>query len=113
MSNEPSRLEDFIDLATQGKDIQLSVDLKKQIVTTQTPGEAKGAKDMYLLSCDYSFSVDGRKTTVSKIYVSGNSGEPLNAAKQNTYVANARLKMDYMRLRELNIPFEEKFWEER
>jgi hypothetical protein len=47
---------------------------------------------------------------VSKIYVSGIIGEPMNATRQNIEIANSRIKMDYMRLREVNIIFEEVFF---
>ncbi len=110
MPNEFSRLEDFIGLAKQGKTIQLSVSLRKEKVIST---EADKQKDMYLLICDYDFVVDGQKITISKIYESGLSNEPLNATKKHIYIANARLKMDYMRLRDANIPFEELYWEER
>jgi hypothetical protein len=111
------RLEDFIALAKEGKEVQLTVSLRKQLVQQkfhpEQTEEKKGEIDMYLLIADYSFQGAGKKGKVSKIYVSGTVGEPLNATKQNTYIANARLKMDYMRLREVDIIFEEIFWEER
>ncbi len=45
-----------------------------------------------------------------KFYVSGIEGESLNMTKRNIYVANERLRMDYKRLREAKIAFEEKYW---
>lgn len=113
---EFTRIEDFIAMAKEGKQVQLSVTLRKEFVTQKVQpekGEEAGAgKEMYLLIADYAFRGDGRESTISKIYVSGTVGEPVNATKQNTYIANARLKMDYMRLREVNIPFDEVFWQE-
>ncbi len=111
------RLEDFIALAKEGKEVQSTVQLRKQFVQQKAhpaqTGEMKAETDMYLLIADYAFKGAGKEGKISKIYVSGSVGEPLNATKQNTYIANARLKMDYMRLREADIVFEEVFWEER
>jgi len=110
---ELGRLEDFIALSRQGKDVQLSVTLRKQIVTQKAHSGMKGEEDIYLLIGDYSCTVGSDVKNVAKIYVSGTVGEPRNAAKQNIYIANARLSMDYIRLREADIIFEEKYWEER
>ena len=49
---------------------------------------------MYLLIGDYSFNVGEAVSKVSKIYVSGVIGEPMNATKQNRSIANSRIKMD-------------------
>jgi hypothetical protein len=108
------RLEDFIAVAKQGKEVQLSVTLNKHVVTKKThpaeTDEKKGELDMYLLIGDYLFNVGGALNKVSKIYVSGIIGEPMNATRQNIEIANSRIKMDYMRLREVNIIFEEVFF---
>jgi len=113
----PNRLEDFIALAKEGKDVQVSVALRKQIVTQKVhpdqTEEMRGELDMYLLVGDYSFKVGGEVRKVSKIYVSGTVEEPLNASRTSIYIANARLNMDYARLREADIIFDEKYWEER
>jgi hypothetical protein len=108
------RLEDFIARAKEGKEVQLSVTLNKHVVKKKShPAETDERKDeveMYLLIGDYSFKVGGTVSKVSKIYVSGIIGEPMNATKQNINIANSRIKMDYMRLREANIIFEEVFF---
>jgi hypothetical protein len=108
------RLEDFIARTKEGKEVQLSVALSKHLVIKKSPpaetDERKGQVDMYLLIGDYSFKVGGAVSKVSKIYVSGVIGEPMNATKQNISIANSRIKMDYMRLREANIIFEEVFF---
>ena len=104
------RLEDFIAMANEGKEVQLTVTLSKHAVTKKPQPAETGEKEMYLLIGDYLFSVGGVVTKVSKIYVSGIVGEPMNATKQNINIANSRIKMDYMRLREANIIFEEVFY---
>jgi len=108
------RLEDFIAKAKEGKKVQLSIALSKQVVTKRLhpaePDERKGQIDMYLLIGDYSFNVGGAVSKVSKIYVSGTIDEPMNSTKQNINIANSRIKIDYMRLREANIIFEEVFF---
>ncbi|MBM4136814.1 MAG: hypothetical protein FJ241_08290 [Nitrospira sp.] len=112
--SELSRLEDFIALAKGGKEVQMSIEVKKQIVTQKVhPDETEEMRseiDMYLLIGDYAFKVGGEVKKVSKIYVAGAVGEPLNAARQNIHIANARLKMDYVRLREAHIIFEEVYF---
>ena len=107
------RLEDFIAQAREGKEVQLSVALSKQVVTKRShPAETEERKGevIYLLIGDYSINVGGAVNKVSKIYVSGIIGEPMNATRQNISIANSRIKMDYMRLREANIIFEEVFF---
>jgi hypothetical protein len=111
---ELGRLQDFIVLAKEGTEVQLSVDLRKQIVYHKVEsgetGGGKGEVDMYLLIGDYSFKIRGGIEKVSKIYVSGTVGEPVNATRKNINIVNDRLKMDYMRLREANIIFEEVYF---
>jgi hypothetical protein len=108
------RLEDLIARAKEGKEVELSVALSKQVITKRShpaeTDERKGEIDMYLLIGDYSINVGGVVNKVSKIYVSGIIGEPMNATRQNIEIANSRIKMDYMRLREVNIIFEEVFF---
>ncbi len=108
------RIEDFIALAKEGKDVTLDIDLRRQLVSQKVhPGdteEMKGEIDMYLLIADYHFTVGNWKKTVSKIYVSGTVEESLNDAKINKSIANERLKMDYKRLSDARISFEEKYF---
>jgi hypothetical protein len=67
--------------------------------------------DMYIFSADYLFVVAGEAVEVTKYYGSGIEGKSLIETKNNIYVANERLKMDYERLREANIIFLDKFWD--
>jgi hypothetical protein len=110
-----NRLEDFMFLAIRGEKIDLTVTLNKQILRRKfdpyTKGDPEDEIDMYILSADYLFVVAGKTMKVTKYYVSGIEGESLIATKNNIYVANERLKMDYKRLREAEIIFLEKFWD--
>jgi hypothetical protein len=112
-----SRLEDFISLAGKGEEIDLTVALNKQIFTRKfdpyTMGDPEDEIDMYILSANYVFVVKGKTNEIKKFYVSGIEGESLDMTRQHIYVANERLRMDYKRLREAKIVFEEKYWDEQ
>lgn len=126
------RIEDFIALAGEGKEIHAEVELKKQVVAQKVhPDETEDMKreiDMYLLIATYTFRVEKEvkkfskvymyeevskgymREEVSKVYMYGSLEESPDAAKVNKSIANARLKADYQRLREANITFEEKYF---
>jgi hypothetical protein len=111
-----SRLEDFISLARNGEKVDLAVTLNKQIFTRKfypsKTGVSEDEIDMYILTADYSFLVEGKTYEITKFYTSGIEGETLNETQHNVHVANQRLKMDYKRLRETEIVFAEVFWDE-
>src|SRR3989304_8418489 len=108
------RIEDFIALAEGGKEVKLEIELKKQLVAQRVPPgiteDMKDEVDMYLLTADYIFKVGKDMKLVSKVYMFGSSVESPDALKVNTSIANARLKMDYQRLKEAKITFEEKYF---
>jgi hypothetical protein len=110
-----NRLEDFISIAKKGEKVELTVELNKRIFTRKfgsfTMEDPEDEIDMYILSADYLFVVDGEALEVTKYYVSGIEGESLIETKNNIHVANERLKMDYKRLKEAEIIFLEKFWD--
>ena len=110
-----NRLEDFISIARKGEKVDLTVVLNKRIFTRKfgsyTMGDPEDEIDMYIFSADYLFVVAGEAMEVTKYYGSGIEGESLIATKNNIYVANERLKMDYKRLREAKIIFLEKYWD--
>ena len=112
--SELLRIEDFIALAKEGKDVNVTIDLRKQPVSQKIhPGdteELKGEIDMYLLFGDYTFKIGGWKKVVSKVYMYGSTGESLNDTRINMSIANERLKLDYQRLKDVNIHFEEKYF---
>jgi hypothetical protein len=107
-----SRLEDFISLARKGEDIGLTITLNTQIITRKfdTAEGPEADIDTYIFSADYFLLFEGKTYKVRKLYAFGVEGEPLEIIKRNKTVAKERLKIDYKRLREANIPFEEKFW---
>ena len=108
------RIEDFIAIAREGKQVNASIELRKHLVSEKVhPGateEMKGEVDMYLLFGDYTFAVGKDVKKVSKIYMYGSSEESLNDSKVNKSIANERLKMDYKRLSDAKIIFEEKYF---
>jgi len=108
------RIEDFIALAKEGGKVHMEIELKRQLVTQKVPqGVTEDMKDeinMYLLTADYVFRVGKEFKLISKVYVFGSSEEPLDVVKVNSNIANARLKMDYQRLKDAKITFEEKYF---
>ncbi|HMK60022.1 MAG TPA: hypothetical protein VK452_02615 [Dissulfurispiraceae bacterium] len=108
------RLEDFISFAKTGSKINASVDLNKRPISQKVhPGnseEMNSELDMYLLIADYKFKVGGDSRMVSKVYLLGSSAESIDESKVQVNIANARLKEDYNRLKNVNISFEERFF---
>jgi hypothetical protein len=113
--SELLRIEDFIALAKEGKGVNVTIDLRQEFAAQKVhPGdteELKAAIDIYLLFGDYTFKIGKWEKVVSKAYMYGSTGESLNDTKINKSIANERLKMDYKRLREAKIVFEEKLWD--
>ncbi len=109
------RIEDFIALAVEGKQVNASIELRKKIVSEKVhPGtfeEMKDEVDMYLLFGDYTFLVGKDVKKISKIYMYGSSEESLNETNINKSIADARLKMDYKRLQDAKIILEETFFQ--
>jgi hypothetical protein len=114
MAGKIGRIEDFIDLAKEGKDVHVEIELEKQVVSQKVhPGGTADMKreiDMYLLIGAYTFSVGKDVKQVSKVYVYGSLDEPPGVFLASTNIANARLKADYRRLREAKITFEENYF---
>ena len=108
------RLEDFIALAKEGQHMEVSIDLRKQIVIPKVnrgeSGNVKIESELYVLLGEYSFNVEGNVRKVSKPYMYGVSEESAKMALREMQIANERLKMDFNRLREGNIIFEEKYF---
>jgi hypothetical protein len=108
------RIEDFIALAEGGKEVKLEIELKKQLVAHRVPPgiteDMKDEVDMYLLTANYVFKVGKDMKLVTKVYMFGSSEESPDSVKINKSIANARLKMDYQRLKDAKIPFEEKYF---
>jgi hypothetical protein len=111
---EFARLEDFIQLAEQGRDVQLQVELRRQAIKQKVHhGEAahgEGEISAYLLIGEYNFRMEGDRYKVSKIYMLGSAEESAEAARLNSNIANERLKMDYQRLTGAGITFSAKYF---
>ena len=109
-----NRLEDFIGLAKQGKKTSLKVELTRYPIISNQPPEkrylVKACKDMYLLIADFLFGNEPDIITVSKVYAMGCADESAGEEQANKEVANERLKMDYERLRKVELDFQEKFF---
>jgi hypothetical protein len=109
------RLEEYIDLAREGKKVSVEVGLRKDTVTQKVhPEETETMSremSMYLLIGDFIFKVDGEERKVSKVYMYGSAEESLDAARIDRHIANQRLKMDYQRLKDVKIEVEEKYFE--
>jgi hypothetical protein len=112
---ELRRIEDFISLAKEGEKVKVTIDLRKQVIPQgihpDYTEESKSEQDIYLLLGDYTFKIGSWEKAVSKVYMYGSTGESLNDTKINKSIANERLKMDYKRLREAKIVFEENLWD--
>ena len=112
--SELLRIEDFIALAKEGKDVSVKIDLRQEFVSQKVhpadTEELKGAIDMYLLFGDFTFRIGSWKKVISKVYMHGSTGESLSDTKISKSIANERLKLDYRRLKDVNIHFEEKYF---
>ncbi|SPF41163.1 conserved hypothetical protein [Syntrophobacter sp. SbD1] len=113
-TGEFTRLEDFIRLSKQGKDVQITIDLRKltikQKVHPQETEESTGEIDSYLLVGDYNCRAGGQAWKIAKVYVMGSMEESLDTVNMNRNIANDRLKMDYRRLKDARIKIEEQFF---
>ncbi len=108
------RIEDFIALAKDGSKVHAGVDLRKQLVSEKTRPEqgqdASGELDMYLLSALFAFRVGGKEWRVRKVYMVGAAREFSHERTIDRQIANARLKVDYKRLKDANIVCDEAFF---
>jgi hypothetical protein len=113
-AKELLRIEDFIELANEGKDVKVTVNLQKQMVSQKVhPNETEESGEtveMYLLSADYSFRVGELEKVISKPYIYASSKESISESRINKSIANDRLKLDYRRLKSAKIEFEEKYF---
>jgi hypothetical protein len=108
------RLEDFISFAKTGAKIHASVDLCKQFVSQKVhPGNSEEMHrevDMYLLAADFTFPIGGDTRKVAKVYLIGSPTESIEDSRVQVNIANARLREDYKRLKDVNIAIAEKFY---
>jgi hypothetical protein len=111
---EFARLEDFIHLAEQGKDVRLQVELRRQAIKQKVhhgeTEQGEGEISAYLLIGEYNFRMEGDRYRVSKIYMLGSAEESAEAARLNSNIANERLRMDYQRLTGAGITLSAKYF---
>jgi hypothetical protein len=109
------RLEDFIDLARGGKKVQVRVHLRKEIVKQmghpEETDDMSVEMDMALLIGDFDpVGLQGEGHLVTKVYGIASINETEVDEKIIRNIANERLKMDYKRLKDGKIEFEEEFF---
>lgn len=109
-----SRLEDVIRIANEGKRVDMEVELNKlpmiQEMYPREAGETTHNISTYLLIAYFNFKIDVQSYKFSKVYMFSTTDESLVTTEMNKDTANARLQMDYKRLRDANIHFQEKFF---
>jgi len=108
------RLEDFIEMAKTGKRIEMEVELRKQsMIQVADVGETHDTNveiSTYLWIADYTFKTDGQIYKLSKVYMFAAAHDSPNSLRLNNTIANARLQVDYNRLKAAHINFHEKFF---
>ena len=110
------RLDDFIKLARAGQTVQLQVkvykSLIKQVEQSESTDDIIVENDMCLLMADFTPIQSAREkpAVVKKVYAICPINEREIDAKTTRNIANERLKMDYARLKEANIRFEEQYF---
>ena len=113
-ASQLARLEDFIELAKQSKPVSANVELRKQMVMEKVHPEQTADMsseiETYLAIGDFAFSVEGKDHLVSKVYMYTTVESSVDHARENRNVANARLRVDYDRLKAANIYTEEKYF---
>ena len=109
----PTRLEEIIGWAREGKKVKADVELIREDIVQKVLLEAGDAEEVaaYLLTGSFTFAVDGEAHEVSKTYLRGYASESVEVSAANKNIANARLKMDYERLKQGGITVEEKYFE--
>lgn len=109
------RLEDFIQLARQGKEVQGSIDLRKLTIKQKVhPDETEESTreiDSYILVGDYTFKIKEEAWRIAKVYAMGSMEESLHTIRVNRNIANERLKTDYKRLKDAKIVVDEQYFE--
>ena len=109
-----TRLESFIELAKSGKQVKIRIDLSsrdvKQLGRPEATDDVMEESDMSLLIADFiPMGLEG-EPGVTKVYAVSPIDENEVDAKVTRSIANERLKMDYRRLQDAKIEFEEKLF---
>lgn len=110
------RLDDFLELAQTGQTVHLRIavyqKLIKQVSQSGATDDIDIEMDMRLLMADFMpiSAAQSKPAMVTKVYAICPVNESEIEAKITLHIANERLKVDFNRLREANIQFEETFF---
>ena len=110
------RLDDFIKLALSGHTVQLDVKVYektvKQVSRSESTDDINIETDMCLLMVDFRPARGPERSPdmVTKVYGICPINEIEIDAKTTRHIANERLKVDYARLKEAKVKFEEKYF---
>jgi len=108
------RLEEVMRIANEGKRVDMEVELKKLPIIHESHAKEEHYPskkiNTYLLMAYYNFKIDDQSHRISKVYMIENAEGSLNALQIDEDIANARLRVDYKRLKDAHINFHEKFF---
>jgi hypothetical protein len=110
------RLEDYINLARAGKSIRLQTRLYKkwfkEVSQSNATDDLDIEMDKCLLMVDFSpiHAEEGMPEKITKAYMISPINEKEVDDKTTRHIANERLRMDYARLKEVDIFIEEIFF---
>ena len=110
------RLDDFIKLAQSGRSVQLEIkvytDMVKQLGRSESTDDIDVEADMNLLMADFvpAPGMPAKPEMVTKVYAVCPINENEIDANTTRHIANQRLRMDYARLKEAGVKFEEKYF---
>ena len=110
------RLDDFIRLAQSGQSIQLRIrpyrSFTKQVGRSESTDDIDVETDLCLFMADFKLIQGASEASriVSKVYAISPINEKEVDEKTTRKIANERLKMDFVRLKEAKIRFEEKYF---
>jgi hypothetical protein len=116
MAGLKERLDDFIKLALSGQTVQLDVKvyekMVKQVSRSESTDDIEIETDMCLLMADFRPARGPERSPemVTKVYGICPLNEIEIDAKTSRHIANERLRMDYARLKEAKIKFEQMYF---
>jgi hypothetical protein len=110
------RLDDFLELAQTGQTVQLRIAvyqrLIKQVSQSGATDDIDIEMDMRLLMADFMpiSAAQDKPAMVTKVYAICPVNESEIEAKTTRHIANERLRVDFDRLRDGNVQFEETYF---
>lgn len=110
------RLDDFLELAQTGQTVQLRIAvyqrLIKQVSQSGATDDIDIEMDMRLLMADFMpiSAAQDKPAMVTKVYAICPVNESEIEAKTTRHIANERLRVDFNRLRDGNVQFEETYF---